>query len=144
MQDQNRTKPDKTGQPLQMHPGLSAEQERAIDLLMQGLSDHAVGQAVNVRRQTVCDWRNHNPAFIAELNRRRQVLWAHQLERLRGLANSAIDVLEQDLTVPEHSLCLNDPRRRLRQTAALHVLRASGLFGDTLRPPEPDQIIEED
>src|SRR5437867_94222 len=73
MQDENRTKPDKTGQPLQMHPDLSPQQERAIDLLMQGRSDHAVAQAVNVRRQTVCDWRNHNPAFIAELNRRRQV-----------------------------------------------------------------------
>jgi transposase len=125
-----------------MHASLSIEQAHAVDLLMQGKSDRAVAEAVGVTRQTVCDWRNHNPAVIAELTRRKQLLWGYHLERLRRLAGKAMDVLEEDLALDDSRL--NEPKRRIRQTAALHILRASGLFGDTLRPPEPDEILEED
>src|SRR4051812_36922962 len=65
------TKPDKTRQ---ISANLNMEQDSAIDLLVQGASDGVVAEAVRVTRQTVCDWRNHTPIFMQELNRRRRDL----------------------------------------------------------------------
>ena len=111
---------DKTGQ-------LNVKQENAIDLLLQGQSDREVAEAVGVSRQTVTEWRNGNAVFAAELNRRRQEVWGGQEERLRGLVAKAVDVLEEQLEgvmVPA----------RVRVSAAVHILRAVGLYGTELRP----------
>ncbi len=48
---------------------LSQEQMNAIEHLLQGKSDRAVSEAAGVSRQTVWEWRNRDPLFIAELNR---------------------------------------------------------------------------
>lgn len=84
------TKPDKTRQ-------LSIEQQNAIDHLIQGKSDRSTAEAVGVSRQTVWEWRNKDPLFIAELNRQRAELWSEARERLKSLANRALDVLESQL-----------------------------------------------
>lgn len=112
-------KSDKTRQ-------LSIEQENAIDLLLQGKSDREVAEAVGVARQTVTEWRNNNAIFVAELNRRRQEIWGSQTERLRQLVAQAVSVLEQDLQQKQDL--------RLRQAAAVHILRAVGLYGCDLQP----------
>lgn len=116
------TKADRTRQ-------LSIEQLNAIDLLVQGKSDREVAEAVGVSRQTVTEWRNRNAVFAAELNRRRQEVWGAQVERLRQLVARAVDVLEQDLEQTD------DPR--LRQSAAVHILRCVGLYGASLEPTGP-------
>ncbi|ATY83914.1 hypothetical protein CVV65_02155 [Kyrpidia spormannii] len=108
---------------------LSIEQLNAIDMLVQGKSDREVAEAVGVARQTVTEWRNRNPAFMAELNRRRQEVWGAQAERLRHLVARAVDVLEQDLEQTD------DPK--LRQSAAVHILRCVGLYGANLEPTGP-------
>ena len=115
------TKPDKNGQ-------LTIEQENAIDLLLQGQTDREVADQVGVSRQTVTTWRNTNAHFEAELNRRRQDVWGGQTERLRGLVAQAVDVLAEDLEG-------GDPR--LRQGAAIHILKTVGLYGANLRPTGP-------
>jgi Icc-related predicted phosphoesterase len=78
------TKPDKTRQ-------LSQEQMNSIEHLLQGRSDRSVAEAVSVSRQTVWEWRNHDPLFIAELNRQRYEMWKEAHERLKSLANRALD-----------------------------------------------------
>ena len=112
-------KADKTRQ-------LNVEQENAIDLLLQGKSDREVAEAVGVSRQTVTEWRNHNSVFVAELNRRRQEIWGSQTARLRLLVSQAVDVFEEDLQ--------NDQDLKLRQSAAVHILKAVGLYGADLSP----------
>jgi len=112
-------KADKTRQ-------LTIEQQNAIDLLLQGKSDREVAEAVGVARQTVTEWRNRNALFVAELNRRRQEVWGSQTERLRQLVIQAVNVLEEDLQ--------QNQDRRLRQAAAVHILRAVGLYGCDLEP----------
>lgn len=113
---------------------LTIEQENAIDLLLQGKTDREVAEAVGVSRQTVNQWRNQNPLFAAELNRRRQETWGSQLERLRRLVAQAVDILEQDLKAQD---------RRLRQQAAIHILKVVGLYNSDLAPrgaTEPEDI----
>ena len=105
---------------------LSVKQLNAIDLIMQGKTDGEVAKAVGVSRQTVNEWRNHQAVFVAELNGRRWELWRLQRERLCNLVKRAIDVMEQDLQGDD---------RKLRQGAAIHLLKAVGLYGQELFGP---------
>jgi hypothetical protein len=54
-------------------------------------------------------------------------------ERLRGLLLRAVAVLAEDLNAED---------RRLRQQAAVHVLRAVGLYGESHRPAGPTTVDE--
>ncbi|OPZ79910.1 MAG: hypothetical protein BWY79_00135 [Actinobacteria bacterium ADurb.Bin444] len=124
------TRTDKTRQ-------LTVQQRNAIDMLIAGKTDLEVSQAVGVARQTVTEWRNHNALFAAELNRQREELWAASKEALRRLVADAVKVISDDLAAPE---------RRIRQQAAVHVLRAVGLYGSDLTPrgaTEPESVEAE-
>jgi hypothetical protein len=125
------TKPDKIRQ-------LSIEQQNAIEHLLQGQSDRAAAEGAGVSRQTVWVWRNHDPLFIAEVNRRRVESWSEACERMKSLANRALDVLELQLGS-------DDPKTSL--AAAKYVLQGTQLLGDTnLRvggPTNPREIILE-
>ena len=116
---------------------LSIEQENAIDLLIQGKSEKEVAEAVNVNRETLNQWRNHDAVFVAALNARRQEIWGSQSERLRALVKKAVDVLEGDLDSDE---------RKLRQSAAIHLLKAVKVYGTPLYPhglTDPEEIESE-
>jgi hypothetical protein len=109
------TKPDKTRQ-------LSIEQQNAIDHLLQGKSDRVTSEAVGVSRQTVWEWRNLDPLFIAELNRQRSEMWNEARGRMRSLANRALDVLEMQLGSDDSKASL---------AAAKYVLQGTQLLGET-------------
>jgi hypothetical protein len=121
------TKPDKTRQ-------LSIEQANALEHLLQGQSDRAVAEAVGVARQTIWEWRNHDPLFIAELNRQRSEMWGEARERLKSLANRALDVVELHLDS-------DDPKASL--AAAKYVLQGTRLLGETDLPLKEPTTAEE-
>lgn len=117
---------------------LTIEQENAIDLLLTGLSDNEVAKQVGVTRETVCRWRNDNAAFIVELNKRRQAIWGSSLDKLRGLIPKAIEVLEKNISTSE----VYDS---VAVAAAVHVLKAVGLYGADMNPatlPVSEKEIE--
>ena len=124
------TKQDKSGQ-------LSPEQEQAIALILTGQTDQAIADAVGVTRQTVNTWRNHRPEFMAVLNQRRAVIWEGHTERLRGLVSGAIDTLGE---------AMQDDDPKEARAAAVHILKACGLYGQSLQPlghTNPDTIKSE-
>jgi hypothetical protein len=112
------TKQDKTRQ-------LSIEQANALEHLLQGQSDRAAAEAVGVARQTIWEWRNHDPLFIAELNRQKSEMWTEARERLKSLANRALDTIEQQLDS-------GDPKASL--AAAKYILQGTRLLGETDLP----------
>jgi len=118
---------------------LSQEQINTIEQLLQGKSDMAVAEAMGASHKTVWEWRNHDPLFIAELNRRRVELWSEARERLKSLANRALDVLEQQLGS-------GDPKVAL--AAARYVLQGTPLSGDTDLPingsTTPEEVLMDD
>jgi hypothetical protein len=123
----SRTKPHKTSH----HATLSIEQHNAIDLLILGHTDHTVAEQVRVAREIICRWRNENPYFMAELNRRRKEVWQTAQERLRGLAGKAIDILEQALQPDDVK-------------TAVTVLRAANLYGNVGAPhgeTDPELVL---
>lgn len=110
---------------------LTIEQLNAIDLLVQGLSDREVAENVGVARETVTRWRNENPYFEAELNRKRKEIWGAAEDKLRGLVSGAVDVLETEL-------------KNGNLKAAIEVLKAVGMYGTISQPDgatDPEVII---
>ena len=125
------TNPDKTRQ-------LSIEQQSAIEHLLLGKSDKAVGEAVGVARQTIWGWRNNDILFMATLNRERFELWKESRERLKDLTGQAVDVLEQQLGSEDPKIAL---------AAARHILQGNKLLGGSEVPKAglttPEAIIME-
>ena len=123
------TKPDKIRQ-------LSQEQMNAIENLLLGKSDRAAAETVGVSRQTICEWRNHDPLFIAELNRQRSELWSEAHQRLKSMANRALDAVELQLDS-------GDPKASL--AAARFILQGTRLLGDSdlprSGPTTPEAVI---
>jgi hypothetical protein len=112
---------------------LTPQQEAVVDLLAIGSTVTDAASAAGIARQTVSEWLNHNYMFRAELNRRRNELWRDRTERLCSLVPKALDVLEREL----------DGERAL--TAAIHVLKATSLYGVFVPRGETDpEEIEAD
>ena len=115
---------------------LSQEQMNAIEHILQGKSDRAVAESVGVARQTIWEWRNHDVLFIAELNRQRSELWREAHQRLKILANRALDAVEQQLDS-------GDPKVSL--AAARYILQGTRLLGETDLPKNgpttPEDVI---
>jgi transposase len=101
----------------------SARRENAIDLLSLGKSHVEVAEAIGVKACTITGWVNHNESFAAELKRRREEIWEDSIEKLRALTRPAIEVLEEQL---------NSENERIRQSAAVHILRTTGLYDSSL------------
>ncbi len=103
---------------------LSTQRRNAIDLLVTGMSITAAAKRLGLARETVSRWRCHDARFIAELNQRREATWANAQNRLRGLVNRAVDVLEARLAAGS-------------RTAAVDVLKATGIYGKVGGPVGP-------
>ena len=96
---------------------LSEPQLTAIELLVAGRNLTAVAAEIDATRQTVSTWYNRDPEFRAALNQRRQQMRAELHDHLRALAPAAAEALEQELRGPN------------RLQAAVHLLRAAGMYG---------------
>ena len=105
---------------------LTVMQEKAIQLLMRGGSDQAVADELDMARQTVNNWRHNDAAFAARFNAERQALWSTHREKLRSLVSQAVDVLAEDMAATLEP--------KLRQSAAIHVLKVVSLYGQDMKP----------
>jgi hypothetical protein len=112
---------------------LSEQQLTAIDLLVTGRNLQDTAAQLGVQRPTVSLWVHHHPGFQAALNKRRQELWTEMAASLRALVPEALEVLQEELTGPD------------RLAAAVHVLKAAGLYGVVLPPgpSEPEVVAAE-
>jgi hypothetical protein len=109
-------------------PKLTPEQLNAIDLLILGKADREVAEAVGVRRETVTKWHK-NPFFSAELSIRREELWVDAKLRLKSLAHEAVNVLTRGLSSQDEKVAI---------TAAVHILKTVGLYGEVKQDFGPD------
>jgi hypothetical protein len=107
---------------------LSPQQETAVDLLASGKTVTGAAEAIEVSRQTVSEWLNHHLGFEAALNRRRQELWVGMTDTLRGLLPKALEVLKSEL------------EGETPLPAAIHVLKACGLYGGVPVPQGPTEV----
>ena len=115
---------------------LTGQQLRAIDMIAHGVSECAAAQSLGLHRVTLGRWKRYHPAFIAELNRRRDVDLQAAGDRMRMLAQRALSVLEKQVA--------DDSKPELQQRAAIAMLRLSGVgkIAQRIGETSPDDIIE--
>ena len=114
---------------------LSERQEQAINLILLGQSDQAVAEAIGAARQTVNKWKHQNRLFKAILNSQRHELWSSHYEELRSLIKLAITVFREDLA--------DGGNKKLRQEAAMHILKGTGLlYAESFKPTGPTSVNE--
>lgn len=77
---------------LQHSQELPPRQLAALELILAGKTDTATAEALAVDRGTISRWRSH-PVFVAELNRRREMLWGAAVDKLRAVLPSAVEVV---------------------------------------------------
>lgn len=109
---------------------LSVRQLNAIELLVVGLSDAAVGRSIGAHRVTVTKWRLYNRRFKLALLRRREDVWDGAGDRLRSRLRDAVELLEQHLRSP-------DPLTSMRAAKALLTMAEVGkvVAADALERP---------
>ncbi|MFA6976470.1 MAG: helix-turn-helix domain-containing protein [Mesotoga sp.] len=113
---------EKSGR-IQKNTRISVKKQNAIDLLLLGKNHSEVAEAVGVNLNTITNWVNHDEPFAMELKRRREEIWEDSIEKLRALTKPAIEVLEEQLS---------SDSERIRQAAAVHILRTTGLYDSSL------------
>lgn len=125
-----KAKATKPNTPRRWRP-LSQAQLNAIECLLAGMNDTEVAAdpRVNTCRQTVWDWKMHDPLFIAELQQRRGSLWGSTREKLRGLMGKAIT----NIAASVESGNVAD---------SWNLLKCVGLFGDGTGNAVPGAHIE--
>jgi hypothetical protein len=105
---------------------LTPQQAAAADLLAFGATVTDAAATVEVSRQTVSEWLHHHAGFQAALHARQRELWQGNAERLRSLVPKALETLEGSLSDEKQGVA-----------AAVHVLKAAGLYG----LPAPEGLI---
>lgn len=96
---------------------LSEKQSVAIEMIAMGKSYQFVADALAIDRKTLYLWRQDED-FKDALSERRREMWSSATDRLRGMLEKSLDVIEQQL---------DDRFDRSRFRAASTVLRVAGL-----------------
>ena len=109
-------KPDKTRQSNAVI--LEPKQEKAVELMLAGVSDTEIAKKLKVTRQTVNYWRNQDIDFIDELKLRRSQVWDGCRDELVDLYKAAVQEIKM-------SLKNKDPKIRLQ--AAMQIIRLPAL-----------------
>jgi hypothetical protein len=97
--------------------GVSERQRAAIELLAIGKSLGTVARLVQIDPRTLYNWRQ-SAAFREALAIRRRQLWSTAIQRVRGMVNPSLDIVEQHLS---------DRYERIRFRAAQTVLNLASL-----------------
>ena len=134
MPQRNATKPN--GVDATPADRLTPQQATVCDLLASGRTLTDAAAVVGVDRATVSGWVNHHALFQAALNHRRQALWQDIVAGVRGLLPKALAVIQEEL----------EGQGPGRLTAAVHVFKMVGLYGQVGAPtgPTTPEELEQD
>lgn len=115
---------------------LSLQQEHAIELFVAGRNDVEVSAALRVHRATVIRWRLHHVGFRAALSRRRHEVWGAAGDRVRGMLDAAVDVLQRQLAD-------DDPSISFRAARMLLQMAGGGRFAPPDAPTDPLSLLDD-
>jgi len=97
---------------------LRPEQQMAMELVLRGFNDIGVAKALNLRRETICRWRNQDETFRAILHKKRAEMLDASAVQLQGMAEEATQVVLLAIRSSKNS----DPR------LAMALLEKLGVF----------------
>src|SRR5829696_4737185 len=74
---------------------LRHEQQTALELLLLGHSDIEIAKALDLRRETIWRWKHRDREFQTALRERQATMADAAAERLRGLVDQAVSVVQR-------------------------------------------------
>ena len=77
---------------------LDDKQERALELMLDGLKDSEITQQLEVSRQTLYRWRKYDGQFMEALEERRSMLREQAQDGLLELTEAALEAVRSALT----------------------------------------------
>lgn len=116
---------------------LSPQQASAVDLMVEGACDAEVARVLGVHRSTVSRWRQFHPAFIAELNRRRDGTLDAAADQLRQTTRRAMAIIRERLDATDR------PDLQLRAAIGLLRMLGVGTRAAQVGPTSADQFIDD-
>ena len=93
---------------------LNEKQHAAIRMLLLGSTQSAVAEQVGTTPETLSRWINTDTLFIATLNYQRKAAYDSVVNRMRGLAHSAVDALEISLESEDEMIRLKTAQTILK------------------------------
>jgi len=115
---------------------ISDNQQLAISLIVTGKTDTEIAKELNISRTTLWRWKTEDSGFIVELNKKRREVWGSSIDRLRNLVPKAIEIMEK--FIDDNALLDNSSL-----AAAVHILKAVGIYGVALNPEKLPATKEE-
>jgi HEAT repeat protein len=110
---------------------LNGKQEKALELMIQGVTDVEIAKRIGVARQTISNWRHYDTVFIETLEDQRRMLREKTRDSLIGLGEKAIEVLKN---------ALEDEDPKIRLQAAKEVLNTAGLKDSMKEKGGPNEV----
>jgi Homeodomain-like domain len=105
---------------------LSPQQLQALHLLMSGLSVAVAARRLGLARHTVSRWRNHHPAFIAELNRHQEELAAQSTVLCQRALRKSFKLINATLKKADSPEALRTALALARTATRQTLTRAAG------------------
>ncbi len=124
----NSTNNHEMSHPERLENSLTVKQMNAAELLATGCKVQDVAEMVGVSRHQVWVWQK-NPYFIAAISQRRGEVWNNSKQRLRGLLDKSVDVLEQ-------AILSGDLK------ASIELLKIVGLHGKIASPSKSLSVTD--
>jgi predicted DNA-binding protein YlxM (UPF0122 family) len=128
--------PDETPVESYYNDNLSPQQNRAIDLMLQGdMKNKEIAEEVNVTEKTIWDWQTNNDTFRRELKMRKEQQLSEFLRRYMNVNQQALDLMELGM---KNAKKKNTSQEHVETAATLvdianKALKATGQHGEGLR-----------
>jgi putative insertion element HTH domain-containing protein len=114
------------------YSSLNDKQKTAVEMLAVGKSLGRVARFIEIDSKTLYRWR-HDPIFRDALHHRRRELWSDAIDRVRGMASTSLDIIEQHLS---------DRYERIRFRAAQTVLNLASIKKHAAEAGDPQDDDE--
>ena len=79
------------------HQKLKELHYKAISLMLEGNQDSQIAKELDVAPETISRWKNHRPAFMAELERQRSEVLNILHDKQVELAFKALQIVEENM-----------------------------------------------
>ena len=86
---------------------LKNKQELAVEFIANGMTDVDVAKKVGVSRQTINEWKNHDPEFKIDLEIRRRVIINRLRDKMNELVMTSMGIIQKNLENKNPKVQLN-------------------------------------
>ena len=102
---------------------LKNKQELAVEFIANGMTDVDVAKKVGVSRQTINEWKNHDPEFKIDLEIRRRVIINRLRDKMNELVMASMGIIQKNLESKDAKVQLNVALQIMKMATRLGIGR---------------------